>query len=157
MVFDKNARQKVKSSQIRRVIKGIKAKHLTTVLMFVHFSKALCIAENWTKLFLPEEIASVTMMLYQNSKSMVRSPTVILTFWYSSRSLAGRYVSTLPVHTVLGQRPKNFSRPHRTRFHLHKISQLSILGGIHHAWITLAISLCYQIPSTKLQSSSIFR
>ena len=91
--------------------------------MFVDFSKAFDSVhrEKLNEIILAngihEEIASTIMMLYQNSKSMVRSPDGDTDFFDiiagvlqgDSRSTARRYLSTLPVHPVLGLRLKNFS------------------------------------------------
>lgn len=73
---------------IRRIIEGIKAKNLTAVLMFIDFSKAFDsvhrgkLKEIILAYGIPDEIASAIMMLYQNSKSMVRSPDGDTDFFY---------------------------------------------------------------------------
>ena len=63
-----------------RLIEGVKAKNLKAVIMFVDFSKAFDsihrskLNEIILAYGIPEETASAIMMLYENSRSMVRSP-----------------------------------------------------------------------------------
>ena len=65
---------------IRRLIEGVKAKNLKAVLVFVDFSKAFDSIHRGKleKIMLaygiPQELVSATMMLYKNSRAMVRSP-----------------------------------------------------------------------------------
>jgi exonuclease III len=65
---------------IRRIIEGVRAKNLTAVLLFVDFSKAFDtihrgkLEEIMLAYGIPRETVSAVMMLYRNSRSMVRSP-----------------------------------------------------------------------------------
>ena len=65
---------------VRRIIEGVKAKNLEAVILFVDFSKAFDsvhrgkIAEILMAYGVPEETIAAIMMLYKNTKSMVRSP-----------------------------------------------------------------------------------
>ena len=65
---------------IRRIIEGVKGKHLPATMLFVDFSKAfdsihrLKMKEILLSFRVPEETVNAIMVLYMNTKSMVRSP-----------------------------------------------------------------------------------
>ena len=65
---------------VRRIIEGVKSKNLTATLLFVDFSKAFDSIHRgqMQKILLaygiPDETVSAIMMLYKNTKSLVRSP-----------------------------------------------------------------------------------
>ena len=77
MDSDKIVQQWVK---FLRIIEGVKAKNLKAVLVFVDFSKAFDsinrgkLSEIMLAYGIPQETVSAIMMLYKNSRSMVRSP-----------------------------------------------------------------------------------
>ena len=65
---------------VRRIIEGVKAKSLPATLLFVDFSKAFDSVhrEKMEKILfsygIPKETVTAIMILYKNTKSMVRSP-----------------------------------------------------------------------------------
>ena len=65
---------------VRRIIEGVKANNLEAVILFVDFSKAFDsihrgkIAEILQSYGIPNETIAAIMMLYRNTKAMVRSP-----------------------------------------------------------------------------------
>ena len=68
------------SLPVRRIIEGVKANNLAAVILFVDFSKAFDsihrgkIAEILQADGIPNETITAIMMLYRNTKAMVRSP-----------------------------------------------------------------------------------
>ena len=68
------------SLTVRRIIEGVKANNLAAVILFVDFSKAFDsihrgkIAEILQADGIPNETITAIMMLYRNTKAMVRSP-----------------------------------------------------------------------------------
>ena len=65
---------------VRRIIEGVRAKNLEATLLFVDFSKAFdsIHRRNMEQILLayglPKETATAIMMLYKDTKAMVRSP-----------------------------------------------------------------------------------
>ena len=65
---------------VRRSIEGVKVRQIPATLLFVDFSKAFdsVYREKMEKILLayviPKEIVTAIMILYRNTKSMVRSP-----------------------------------------------------------------------------------
>ena len=65
---------------VRRIIEGVKARQISATLLFVDFSKAFDFLHSgkMEKILLaygiPKEIVAAIMILYRNTKSMVRSP-----------------------------------------------------------------------------------
>ena len=65
---------------VRRIIEGIKTRQIPTAVLFVDVSEAFHFVhrENLEKILvaygIPKEILTAIMMLYMNTKSMVRSP-----------------------------------------------------------------------------------
>ena len=65
---------------VRRSIEGVKVRQIPATLLFVYFSKAFDSVhrEKMGKIILsyviPKEIVTAIMILYRNTKSMVRSP-----------------------------------------------------------------------------------
>ena len=65
---------------VRRIIEGVKARQIPATLLFVDFSKAFGFVHRgkMEKILLaygkPKEIVTAIMILYRNTKSMVRSP-----------------------------------------------------------------------------------
>ena len=65
---------------MRRIIEGVKARQTPVTLLFVEFSNAFDSVhrEKMEKILLaqgiPKKIVTATMILYRNTKSMVRSP-----------------------------------------------------------------------------------
>ena len=65
---------------VRRIIEGVKANNLEAVILFVDFSKAMDsidrrkIAEILQAYGIPNKTVTAIMMLYRNTKAMVRSP-----------------------------------------------------------------------------------
>ena len=65
---------------LRRIKEGVKARQIPTTLLFVDFSKVFGSVhrEKMEKVLLaygiPKEIVAAIMILYRNTKSMVRSP-----------------------------------------------------------------------------------
>ena len=65
---------------IRRILEGVKSKNLPLTLLFIDFSKAFDtinqkkMKEILLKYGIPEETVCAIMMLYKNTRSMVRSP-----------------------------------------------------------------------------------
>jgi hypothetical protein len=65
---------------IRRILEGVKSKNLPATLLFIDFSKAFdsIHREKMSKILLaygiPKETVDAIMMLYRNTRSMVRSP-----------------------------------------------------------------------------------
>ena len=64
----------------RRILEGVKSKNLPLTLLFIDFSKAFDrininkIKEILLKYSIPEETVCAIMMLYKNTRLMVRSP-----------------------------------------------------------------------------------
>ena len=65
---------------IRRIIEGVKAKNIPAILLFIDFSKAFDSIDRAKMRSIiihygiPEETVNAIMMLYKNTRSMVRSP-----------------------------------------------------------------------------------
>ena len=65
---------------IRRIIEGVKAKQLPAILLFIDFSKAFDsihrqkMREILLAYKIPKETVNAIMILYSNTKSMIRSP-----------------------------------------------------------------------------------
>ena len=65
---------------IRRITEGVKAKHLSAVLLFINFSKAFDsihrqkMREILLACKIPDKIVNAIMMLNTDTRSMVRSP-----------------------------------------------------------------------------------
>ena len=65
---------------VRRIIEGVKAKHLQSILLFIDFSKAFDsihrgkMQQILIAYGIPQATVSAIMILYKNTKSMVRTP-----------------------------------------------------------------------------------
>ena len=72
---------------IRRILEGVHSKILPIILLFIDFSKAFdSINRNKMEFILrkygiPTEIINAIMMMYRNTRSMVRSPDEDTTFF----------------------------------------------------------------------------
>lgn len=78
--FRKNRSTTGQILTIRRILEGVRQKKLSATLLFIDFKKAFDsvhrekLAEILLSYGVPEEIVSAIMMLYINTRSMVRSP-----------------------------------------------------------------------------------
>ena len=78
--FRKNRSTTGQIMTIRRILKGVKDKNLPLTILFIHFSKSFDtihrkkMKEILIKYSIPEETVNAIMMLYNNTRSMVRTP-----------------------------------------------------------------------------------
>ena len=70
----------VQTLTVRRIIEGVKARQIPATLLLADFSKVFDSVHRWNmeKILLaygiPKEIVTAIMILYKNTKSIVRSP-----------------------------------------------------------------------------------
>ena len=132
--------------------------------MFVDFSKAFDSVhrKKLNEIILAngihEEIASTIMMLYQNSKSMVRSPDGDTDFFdIIAGVLQGDTLAPFLFILCLDYALRTSVNLHKELgFTLTKSRSSRYPAEIITDLTTVMISLCFQTPSTKLQNFSIF-
>ena len=87
---------------VRRIMKGVKAKHLPATLLFVDFGKAFDSVhrENMKHILLsygiPEETVLAIIMLYKKIRAMVRSPDSDTDF-FQSWCTTKRHISSISI------------------------------------------------------------
>ena len=88
---------------IRCILEVVKSKNLSATLLFIDFSKAFD-SINREKMKdisiiygIPTEIVNAILMLYKNTRSMVRLPVTHL-FRYNYSSTTRRYTCTISIH-----------------------------------------------------------
>ena len=95
----------VQTLTVRRIIEGVKARQIPATLLFVDFSKAFDSVHRgkMEKILLaygiPKEIVTAIMILYRNTKSMVRSPDGDTEF-FDTFALR-RYIGTIFIRNML--------------------------------------------------------